>query len=315
MRESDRRQLAVMAAVGLPLTALSAYLQYTHCIMPASDGSFWCGQSTYGDLCMHLSFITSLENMSFPPTYNLLAGTALSYPYLTDALSTTFYMLVFSANLRLSRDLCRKLCMRKTGCGEDRKLLSTNQCIQSVDRRYTGLDKLLRITSGCRVHRKSVDISSLFRKDLRAIIDRSAQTVKNTAQHVAGYAKLHASSQKTYLTVGKVDTCGTLKQLHQCIASVDLQNTASSCFAIGKLNLTKLVKCHVFNATYQHQRAGNFLYGPIFFWHFTGPPFPEVPQSLLQAGGLPSHIPLPADPLLYICNGRSAHVPAVLRYH
>ena len=101
MRETDRRQLAVMAAVGLPLTALSAYLQYTHCIMPASDGSFWCGQSTYGDLCMHLSFITSLENMSFPPTYNLLAGTALSYPYLTDALSTTFYMLGMPLNLSL----------------------------------------------------------------------------------------------------------------------------------------------------------------------------------------------------------------------
>ena len=101
MRESDRRQLAVMAAVGLPLTALSAYLQYTHCIMPASDGSLWCGQSTYGDLCMHLSFITSLENMSFPPAYNLLAGTALSYPYLTDALSTTFYMLGMPLNLSL----------------------------------------------------------------------------------------------------------------------------------------------------------------------------------------------------------------------
>ena len=101
MRETDRRQLAVMAAVGIPLTALSAYLQYTHCIMPASDGSFWCGQSTYGDLCMHLSFITSLENMSFPPTYNLLAGTALSYPYLTDALSTTFYMLGMPLNLSL----------------------------------------------------------------------------------------------------------------------------------------------------------------------------------------------------------------------
>ena len=101
MRETDRRQLAVMAAVGLPLTALSAYLQYTHCIMPASDGSLWCGQSTYGDLCMHLSFVTSLENMSFPPSYNLLVGTALSYPYLTDALSTTFYMLGMPLNLSL----------------------------------------------------------------------------------------------------------------------------------------------------------------------------------------------------------------------
>ena len=101
MREADRRQLAVMAAVGIPLTAFSGYLQYTHCIMPASDGSLWCGQATYGDLCMHLSFITSLENMSFPPSYNLLAGTGLSYPYLTDALSTTFYMLGMPLNLSL----------------------------------------------------------------------------------------------------------------------------------------------------------------------------------------------------------------------
>lgn len=101
MLETDRRQMAVIATVGLPLTALSAYLQYTHCIMPASDGSLWCGQSTYGDLCMHLAFITSLENMSFPPSYNLLVGTALSYPYLTDALSTTFYMLGMPLNLSL----------------------------------------------------------------------------------------------------------------------------------------------------------------------------------------------------------------------
>ena len=101
MREADRRQLAVMAAVGIPLTAFSAYLQYTHCIMPASDGSLWCGQATYGDLCMHLSFITSLENMSFPPSYNLLAGTGLSYPYLTVGLSSSFFMLGMPLNLSL----------------------------------------------------------------------------------------------------------------------------------------------------------------------------------------------------------------------
>lgn len=97
----DKRQAAVMAAVCIPLTALSAYLQYTHMLMPASDGSYWCGQSTYGDLCMHLAFITSMKDMSFPPTYNLLAGTALSYPYLTDSLSTTFYMLGMPLNLAL----------------------------------------------------------------------------------------------------------------------------------------------------------------------------------------------------------------------
>ena len=101
MSAADRRQMAVMAAVGIPLTALSAYLQYTHNIMPAADGSLWCGQATYGDLCMHLSFVTSLKNMRFPPSYSLLAGTSLAYPYLTDALSTTFYMLGMPLNLSL----------------------------------------------------------------------------------------------------------------------------------------------------------------------------------------------------------------------
>ena len=96
MDEEDRRFLCVLLIVVAPLTALSAYLQTTHMLMPASDGSYWCGQSTYGDLCMHLSFITSLENASFPPAYNLLYGTSLSYPYLTDALSTSMLMLGMS---------------------------------------------------------------------------------------------------------------------------------------------------------------------------------------------------------------------------
>lgn len=39
--------------------------------------------------------------MRFPPSYSLLAGTSLAYPYLTDALSTTFYMLGMPLNLSL----------------------------------------------------------------------------------------------------------------------------------------------------------------------------------------------------------------------
>ena len=93
MTGADTRLLRAMALVVVPLTALSAYLQYTHMLMPAGDGSYWCGQSTYGDLCMHLSFITSMQNMEFPPSYNLLYGTALNYPYLADSLSTTMLML------------------------------------------------------------------------------------------------------------------------------------------------------------------------------------------------------------------------------
>ncbi len=93
MTAQDRRTLAAMALFCLPVTALSAYLQYTHMIMPAADGSLWCGQSTYGDLCMHLAFATSMRDMAFPPSYNLLAGTPMAYPYLSDSLSTSMMLL------------------------------------------------------------------------------------------------------------------------------------------------------------------------------------------------------------------------------
>ncbi|MBP3656043.1 MAG: hypothetical protein J6K32_05020 [Clostridia bacterium] len=96
--EGDRELLAAIAAVGIPLTVVSAYLQYTHMIMPAEDGSYWCGQSTYGDLCMHLAFITSMKDMAFPPSYNLLANTPLSYPYMADSLSTTFLLFGMELN-------------------------------------------------------------------------------------------------------------------------------------------------------------------------------------------------------------------------
>lgn len=93
MREADKWMLSAMAVVCVPLTILSLYLQYTHMLMPAADGSLYGGQSTYGDLCMHMSFITSMKNMSFPPSYSLLYGTSMSYPYLADSLSTSMWML------------------------------------------------------------------------------------------------------------------------------------------------------------------------------------------------------------------------------
>ena len=97
--DEEKKLFRILLFLVLPLTAFSGYLQYTHVLMPAEDGSYWCGQSTYGDLCMHLSFITSLRNASFPPSYNLLYGTGLAYPYLTDSLSTTHMLLGLPINL------------------------------------------------------------------------------------------------------------------------------------------------------------------------------------------------------------------------
>ena len=76
----------------LPLTLLICALMTTHVLAP-TDGGVASGQSTFGDLQMHLGFITSIaEQRSFPPEYNLLSGTRLSYPFLADMLSSSLYL-------------------------------------------------------------------------------------------------------------------------------------------------------------------------------------------------------------------------------
>ena len=53
----------------------------------------------------------------------------------------------------LTYDLCSQLVMRKTVSGENRKLLSTNQCGQTINGRNTCIDVVSRILTGNRVQR------------------------------------------------------------------------------------------------------------------------------------------------------------------
>ena len=80
--------------VGLLLTGAAvlfcAYLLHTHVIRPEEDGSLWVGQSTYGDLAMHLGFIESLYRQgTFPPEYSIYPGQQLNYPFLVNAASAS----------------------------------------------------------------------------------------------------------------------------------------------------------------------------------------------------------------------------------
>ena len=101
--DADESRLArQMLLVVLPLTILSGYLQYTHNVRVMEDGSWWVGQSTYGDLAMHMAFVTSLKNAAFPPDYSLFPGMQLSYPFLMDSLSTSFCLFGWSVQAALS---------------------------------------------------------------------------------------------------------------------------------------------------------------------------------------------------------------------
>ncbi|NLA54440.1 MAG: hypothetical protein GX858_08855, partial [Clostridiales bacterium] len=88
----DLKDAKLLLMLALPLTLLGAYLQYTHNLRPI-DGALFVGQSTYGDLALHTGIVTSLRNASFPADYSILPGVQLSYPFLSDSLSTSGMLL------------------------------------------------------------------------------------------------------------------------------------------------------------------------------------------------------------------------------
>lgn len=92
MEKGDRGMLVALLCFVLPLTALSAYLQHTHTLRDV-DGALHVGQSTYGDLCMHLSIATGLRGSALPAEYIILPGSPLGYPLLTDATGTSLLLL------------------------------------------------------------------------------------------------------------------------------------------------------------------------------------------------------------------------------
>lgn len=86
-KKLERRDLLGLV-FSAALTGFCAYLLHTHVLRPEADGSLWVGQSTYGDLAMHLGFAESLFRQGkFPPEYSIFPGQQLNYPFLVDAAS------------------------------------------------------------------------------------------------------------------------------------------------------------------------------------------------------------------------------------
>lgn len=82
----------------LPLLFIGGYLFSTHILQP-KDGSLYVGQTTYGDLAMHLGFISSMARQgTFPPEYSIFPGHGVNYPFLCEASSAS--MAVLGADLR-----------------------------------------------------------------------------------------------------------------------------------------------------------------------------------------------------------------------
>lgn len=95
------RENAAFFCLLLLFLAFWCYLLHTHTLLPGEDGGIYTGQCTYGDMNMHLGFLTSLARQTtFPPDYSILPGVKLSYPFLSDSVSSS--LLVLGTPLRLA---------------------------------------------------------------------------------------------------------------------------------------------------------------------------------------------------------------------
>jgi len=112
---AEKKALIRLLAMVVPLAVLSAYLQYTHSIRPAADGSYHVGQSTYGDLSLHLAVTTSIVGAKFPLHNSLMLGATMAYPYLSDSIAST--MLLFGMELPMAMAFTGALMMTLTFTG------------------------------------------------------------------------------------------------------------------------------------------------------------------------------------------------------
>ena len=99
--------------------------------------------------------------------------------------------LVCAAHLRLTCNLSRQSCVRKSARGENRQFLTSYKSVQTVYSRHARLYELLRIVARRGVHRQAVYVKPLFRKDFRTAVNRTSKPVKYSALHIVRYAKLH----------------------------------------------------------------------------------------------------------------------------
>lgn len=76
-----------------PILFIGIYLLNTHVLLPV-NGDWYVGQTTYGDLAMHLGFISGIAKQGvFPPEYSIFPGHTVNYPFLCETSSASLVVL------------------------------------------------------------------------------------------------------------------------------------------------------------------------------------------------------------------------------
>ena len=92
--KNDEMNWKILVVLIIPIFLLIAVLLTNHILVPTASGGVASGQSTYGDLNMHLGLVTGIaEQKVFPPNFVFLSGTKLNYPFFVENLSSSLYLM------------------------------------------------------------------------------------------------------------------------------------------------------------------------------------------------------------------------------
>ena len=131
--------------------------------------------------------------------------------------------------------------MRQAGGREDRQLLAAHKRVQAVNGGYARLNEFRRIVARRGIDRRAIDVKALIGNNGRSAVDRRSHAVEHASQNIARNGKLGAVSQKTHLTVRKVDAGGAFEQLHERVVAVDFQYLTAAHRAVRQFDFAELV--------------------------------------------------------------------------
>jgi hypothetical protein len=85
--------------------------------------------------------------------------------------------------------------------------------------------------------RSTIDVEILLRKDLGSLVDGVTTAVEDSAEHVLGDGELHAAACELDMGCLDVDARRALKNLHDGLATRDLEDLPTADCSIGKREL------------------------------------------------------------------------------
>ena len=161
--------------------------------------------------------------------------------------------------------------MGKSISGENRKLLPTNQCCQSVYRRNTGTNIISRIFPTYRIERKSVNISFIYRIYRAKTVNRLSDTIESSSQHIRRYCYLHWTPGQSCVRILKRHIFCSFEYLNDCLILIQFNDTAHFlCIAFYNKLYDFIIESSLY--PFQHNKRSIYIaQSKIFYCHLWSP--------------------------------------------